>query len=160
MGDVVRAVGQAVDLVVAVALAQHDGVGECGGTRGNVDGGTAGEVEPTEFKGPAVGIPGPVGDGVVDDGSPDEDKDEGGQHTATVGDGADSEGGRNSGEHALVQTEEQVGYLGAADAGLAQHLHEAEVGEVTDEGAARVAEGQGVAPEEPLEADDGDAHHG
>ena len=65
---------------------------------------------------------------------------------------------RDGSEHALVETEEDVGDLGAADAGLAQHLHETKVGEVSDVGAAGVGEAERVAPEEPLEARDGDRH--
>lgn len=91
--DAVRAVGQAVVLVVAGALAEHDAVGEGAGARGDVDGAASGEVVRGELEEPAVGVPGPVGDGVVDDGGPDEHEDDGGEHAATVGDGTDGEGG-------------------------------------------------------------------
>lgn len=63
---------------------------------------------------------------------------------------------RDGSEHALVQAEQDVGQLGAAHAGLAQHLHQSKVGKVTDEGASRVGEGERVAPEEPLESSHGD----
>lgn len=78
VGDVMGPVGEAVDVVVAGALAEHQGVGQGGGARGDVDGRTAGEIETAELEGPAVGVPGPVGDGVVDDGGPDEDEDQAG----------------------------------------------------------------------------------
>ena len=61
---------------IATALAEIDGDGERRSTRRNVHGGTAGEVEAAHDEGPAVGVPGPVGDWVVDDGGPDEDEDE------------------------------------------------------------------------------------
>lgn len=67
---------------------------------------------------------------------------------------------RNRGEHALVQTKEQVRDLGASHTGLTQDLHEAEVGQIANEGAAGVAEGQTIAPEEPLEPHDRYTHHG
>jgi hypothetical protein len=67
---------------------------------------------------------------------------------------------RDGRKHALVEAKEQVRHLGAADAGLAQYLHQAKVGEVPDVGAARVGEGERVAPEEPLEADDGYRYQG
>lgn len=91
--DAVGAVGQAVVLVVAGALAEHDAVGEGAGAGGDVDGAASGEVVRGELEEPAVGVPGPVGDGVVDDGGPDEHEDDGGEHATTVGDGTDSEGG-------------------------------------------------------------------
>lgn len=93
VGDIVGAVGQAVDLVVAGALAQHQRVGQGGGARRDVHGGAAGKVEAAHDKGPAVGVPGPVGDGVVDDGRPDEDEDEGGEHAAAVCGGANGKSG-------------------------------------------------------------------
>ena len=93
VGDVVRAVGQAVVVVVAGALAEHEGVGEGAAARGHVDGATAGEVVAGQVEEPAVGVPSPVGDGVVDDGGPDEHENDGGKHAAAISDSADSEGG-------------------------------------------------------------------
>lgn len=65
---------------------------------------------------------------------------------------------RNGGEHALVEAEENVGDLAATNAGLTEHLHQTKVGEVADEGASLVGEGERITPEEPLEADDRDGH--
>jgi hypothetical protein len=67
---------------------------------------------------------------------------------------------RDGSEHALVQAEENVRDAAATDGGLGEGFPEAEVGQVAKEGAAGVGEGQGVAPEEPLEGDDGGRHHG
>lgn len=86
-----RAVGETLGFGVAVSLAEHDAVGEGAGARGDVDGTAAGEVVGGEFEEPAVGVPGPVGDGVVDDGGPDEDEDDGGEHAAAISDGTDGE---------------------------------------------------------------------
>lgn len=44
-------------------------------------GSSAREIKRTEFKEPATGIPGPAGDGVVDDGGPNENEDAGGHQT-------------------------------------------------------------------------------
>lgn len=152
MGDVVRAVGQAVDLVVAGALAQHEGVGEGSSTRGDVHRRAAGEVEAAHEKRPAVGVPGPVGNGVVDDRRPDEDEDDGGQHATAVRGGTNGKSGsgeqtecqrgdrnprhiitgarrlRDGCKHALEEAEQQIGNLGASDAGLGQHVLETNVG--------------------------------
>lgn len=93
MGDVVRAVREAMAVVVPGALAKHERVGEGGGAGRDVDGRTTGKVETTQLEGPAVGVPGPVGDGIVDDGGPDEDEDQAGQKTASVSSSSDSKGG-------------------------------------------------------------------
>ncbi|KAJ8120267.1 hypothetical protein O1611_g10409 [Lasiodiplodia mahajangana] len=66
---------------------------------------------------------------------------------------------RNGGEHALEEAKEKVGNLGATDRGLGEGLHETEVGEIADVGAAGVREGQTVTPEEPLEVNHGDRQH-
>jgi len=97
VGDVVRAVRQAVCVLVAVALAEHDA--KCQGcrARGDVHRGAAGEVEPAQLVDPAGGVPGPAGDGVVDDRGPDEDEDYAGEHAAAVSGGSDGEGGAGSG---------------------------------------------------------------
>ena len=65
---------------------------------------------------------------------------------------------RDSSEHTLVNGEKQIRDLGAADGGLSQDVHEAEVGQVSHEGPSGVGEGEGVAPEEPLEGDDAGGH--
>lgn len=93
MGDIVGTVGETVNLAVTGALAEHQGVGESGGTGGNVDGSTSGKVEGAEGEQPAVAVPGPVSNRVVDDGGPDEGEDHRGENATTVGDGTKSEGG-------------------------------------------------------------------
>lgn len=50
---------------------------------------SAGEVEAAYLVDPARGIPGPAGEGVIDDGGPDEHEDDAGEHAAAFGDGAD-----------------------------------------------------------------------
>lgn len=79
------------------ALAEVEGDGEAGCAGGDVHGGAAGEVEPAHDGGPAVGVPGPAGDCVVDDGGPDEDEDHEGAEAGAFGDGADGEDGAGSG---------------------------------------------------------------
>lgn len=97
VGDVVRAVGEAVDLGVAGALTQHKGVSESCGTRADVDGGTTSEVETAHLQGPSLEVPGPESNGIVDDRGPDEDEDVGGEHATTISDSANSEGGTKKG---------------------------------------------------------------
>lgn len=78
VGDVVRSVREAGGLSIAGTLAEHDGEGESGGTGRDVDGSTTSEVETAQLERPTVGVPGPVGDGIVHDGGPDENEDDAG----------------------------------------------------------------------------------
>lgn len=188
VGDVMRSVRETGGLGVAGALAEHDGEGEGGGTRRDMDGSTTGKVETTKLERPTVRIPCPVGDGIVHDGGPDENKDDAGQDAGAIYSSTDGEGGtlglgvstvyssfsrkcesqrrereklysRNGREHALIQAKEKVGNLGAADRGLGEGLHETEVAEIADIGAAGMGEGQTVSPKEPLEVHHGDRQH-
>ena len=77
---------------VPAAFAEHEGVGQCSGAGGDMHGGAAGEIEPAHHCHPAGGIPGPAGDGVVDESGPEEHEDDAGKHAAAFGDGADGEG--------------------------------------------------------------------
>lgn len=62
MGTVWQACGGAV----SGALPEHHGVGESSSAGGDVNRGSAGEIESAEEEGPAVRVPCPTGDGVVD----------------------------------------------------------------------------------------------
>lgn len=121
--------------------------------------GATSEVESAHLIRPAGRIPGPAGDRVVDNCSPDEHKHHARQHAAPLSHGTGGERDGDGGEHALVDGEEQVGEPRGGDGWGAQHTLEAEVGQVSDEGAGRVREGQRVAPEEPLEGRDGRGHY-
>lgn len=66
---------------------------------------------------------------------------------------------RNAGKHALVEAQQDI-RKERRSIGLSQSLHETELGEVAQEGVSGSRKGQGVTPEEPLEADDGDRSHG
>ena len=48
--------------------------------------GSAGEIETAHAVYPARGVPGPAGDGVIDDGGPDEHVDDAGEHPTAFGD--------------------------------------------------------------------------
>ena len=80
-----------------------------------MDRSSTGEIKTTEFVGPACWIPGPTGNGVVDDGAPDEHEDYTGEHSRTVDRSTDGESRSDGGEHALVNGKKNVRYLRAAD---------------------------------------------
>lgn len=92
MGDVVGAVGEAVGLVVAIALSEHQSVGEGSSTGADVNRSATSKVEAAHLEGPAVGVPGPVGNRIVDNGGPDEDEDNGGKHAGAISGSANGEG--------------------------------------------------------------------
>lgn len=86
-------VGSVVEFLSAMAppLSEHVRVAQRSATGCNVDGGSSGEVQATELEDPTRGIPGPAGDGVVDDGGPAEHVDDAGQDPASFGNGTYSE---------------------------------------------------------------------
>lgn len=89
VSDVVRAVVEFVS-TVTTTLAEHQRVGESGGTGGNVHRSTTCEVETSELEYPTGCVPGPAGNRVVNDGGPDEHEDDAREHAATLSDGANS----------------------------------------------------------------------
>jgi len=91
MRDIVGAVWQAVHFVVASPLPQHESVGESGSTGADMDGSTTGEVEAAHLEGPAVWVPCPVGNGVINDGSPNKEENDHGPHTSTISSTANGE---------------------------------------------------------------------
>ena len=72
---------------VSPTLAKVDGDGEGGGSGDDVDRSSSGKVESTESVGPAVGVPCPAGEGVVDTGCRDKDEDEDVDELTMIGDG-------------------------------------------------------------------------
>lgn len=94
---------------------------------------TTSVVETTHYERPAIGVPGPESDRVVDNGRPNEDEDDGGENAHAVDGSTDSEGRamilsvggeegsrymsnlRDGGKHALVKTEHQIRKIGTAD---------------------------------------------
>ncbi|KAI6771075.1 hypothetical protein HG531_009930 [Fusarium graminearum] len=85
----------------------------------------AGKVEE-----PAVSVPGPVCDRVVDNGGPEEHEDDGWEDATSVCHGTN---GKSSSKHALVKTEENIRKSRGA-VGLGKCLHETELGEIAKEG--------------------------
>jgi len=155
MRNIVGTVWQAVHFVVASPLPQHESVGKSGSTGANVDGSTTSEIEAAQFKGPAIWVPGPVGKGVINDSSPNKEENDHGPHTGTISSTANGESRGDSGKHALVQAEQDLGKRRAANTRLSKDLSQANVVEVSNIRAAIGSEGEGVAPEEPLKSHDG-----
>ena len=156
-GDVVRT---EVHHHVLVAATEDPGVSESRKTGADLDGAATSVVENTPLEGPAVGAPDPEGKGAVDESKPEKDEDHGGEDATPLSDGTNNEGGSDGGEHHLVEGVEEAGDEGGALGRGSEDFSKAEVGEVAD---VRVAgfdrEGERVAPEVPLEDDDGEGHH-
>ena len=159
MCDVMRTVIELMG-TVASPLPEHHRVCEGGGTRRDVHRCSSRKIQPSHLVGPPTRVPRPAGDGIVDDGGPDEHENDTGQHAPTLRDGTRSQGDSDGREHALIYGEEKIGDLVGADGGACKNVHEAEIREVTDEWAGRVGECQRIAPEEPLEAGDARGHDG
>ena len=125
--------------------------------------GATSEVETSELEDPARGIPGPAGDRIIDNRGPDEDEDYACEHAAAVGSGSDGEGRarksllagckmeeeknvRDSCEHALVESVQQIRDLWTAHTWLCKDIVEAKIREVANEGARGVRECKRIAP--------------
>lgn len=65
---------------------------------------------------------------------------------------------RNTGKHALEDSEEEIWHLGATHRWGSQYIPESEVLQITNVCTSGVGEGQRVSPEEPLEGYDADGH--
>lgn len=142
-----------------VTLAADKSVGKSTGTRGHVDGTTTGIVKVTQAGKPSVRVPGPAGNGGVDNGQPDEEvKHHGAESGALVGT-TDHNHTSNGSEHTLVDHVEDIGHRGN-NGGSTQAVLEAKVVKVTNELVGGVGESQRVAPEEPLEGNEGRTHDG
>lgn len=107
---------------------------------------------------PPVGVPRPARDGAVHNRRPEEAK-HNRRHDAAALKGAahqDLHGARA--EQQLVEAEQDVGEVGAADRRARHDAAQQKVAQVADEGARRLGVGQRVAPEHPLDRDRG-RHH-
>ena len=76
----------------AAALAEEEGVRKSSHAGGDMDGRATGKIETAELVDPPARVPGPAGDGVVDEGCPYEHEDEAGGDAAAIRDGADCKG--------------------------------------------------------------------
>lgn len=142
-----------------VTLAADKSVGKSTGTRGHVDGATTGVVKITQGGKPSARVPGPAGNGGVDDGQPDEKvKHHGAKSGALVGT-TNHNHTSNGSKHTLVDHVEDIGH-GRDDGGSTQAVLEAKVLKSTNELVGVVGKGQRVAPEEPLEGNEGRTHNG
>jgi hypothetical protein len=74
--------------------------------------------------------------------------------------GTNSKSHGNSSEHALIDSEEEIGNLGGANRGGSESVTETNILQITDEFACGVRESKGVTPEEPLEGNDSRSHDG
>ena len=100
--------------------------------------------------------PGPAGERAVDNRHPNEGKDHRGEDAAAFCETAHEDADGDTCELHLVEAVEQLRDEGRAGRRGIEDVHEAEVSEVANEAIrGRAGEGEGVAPEEPVEDDDG-----
>lgn len=66
---------------------------------------------------------------------------------------------RDGREHALIHSEEKIRDSSTANGRLSQGVHEAKVGQISNEPASGVREREGESPEEPLKRDHASGHH-
>lgn len=126
----------------------------------NVDRSTTSKVERRQVVKPAIGVPGPASNGAVDNGSPQEGKYQGRNDAATLKGSTNHDLDGASAEEKLVQAEHNLRDEGRTRRRRNLDIHEAEVGEVANEGTGGAAVGERVTPEHPLESGDGHDHEG
>lgn len=97
-GDERDVVGAEVEHHLLVTTTENPRVGESRHTGSNLDGTTTGVIEDAVVVCPAIDVPGPAGNGAVDQCRPEEDKHHGGEHTTALSDGTDHEGGSDGAE--------------------------------------------------------------
>ena len=127
--------------------------------------GAAGKVEHAPLKEPAIRRPHPMGQGAVDESCPQHDEDDVAAKAHAFGDGARDERRRDDGELALKHDKNEF-----RDALIAVELSmrdsgQSQIGPIkTEEAAHGLPEGEAVAHQHPLHADDGHGdeavHHG
>lgn len=103
---------------------------------------------------PAVGVPRPAGDRAVDDGRPEEAKDQRWNDAAALKSATDDNLDSAGAEQQLVQAEYNLRDSGVARGRRRHDILEPKVGQVADERACRSAVGQAVSPEHPLNGHD------
>lgn len=97
---VVRLVSQPLRPVPS-PLAQVERDGERGAPGRDVYGSPSGVIETAHDEAPSLGVPGPTGDGAVDDGEPDEHEQADLGETTSFGESSAGEGDGDAGEHVL-----------------------------------------------------------
>lgn len=81
-----------------LAFPKDHGIGQGRHARADFDRASTGIVHDTIFESPTVGVPGPTGNGVVDQGGPEERPDEEGHESASLGDSTCHDGSRDTTE--------------------------------------------------------------
>jgi len=126
-------------------------------------------VEDTPLEGPSVGAPYPVGNWVVDDGSPAEDEDQSGKHSTSLSSSSKQNGGYKGSEHLNISAgphkqqmthhlicSEYNGWdsvVGFTDR-LVQDSPEPDMGTISQKDTTGSRKDKTVSDEEPLERND------
>jgi len=159
VGDVM---GTVVELLGAVTapLSKHVGVGERSASGGDMYRCSTGKVEAAHAEHPTRRIPCPAGNGVVNNGCPDEHVDDAGKHPSSFSNGSNGKCDSDGCEHALVDGKHQIGDAGTSNGWSTEHVHVTKVIECANVLSSLVRKGERIAPEEPLEADNRRRHDG
>lgn len=116
---------------VALALAEEDGNGKSSGTRGNVHGCPASEVQTAHLVRPAkADVPCPVSDGAVDDGDKGKGEDQDGPETSTISEGTACDDNGDASEHHLVDAVKELRNSSSAGGCIDVDAHQSEVVQV------------------------------
>jgi len=132
-------------------------------------------VEDTPLEGPSIGAPYPVGDWVVDDGSPAEDENQSGKHSTSLSSSSKQNGGYKGSKHLNISPsphkhqmthhlicseyngwDSVVGFPNR----LIQDSPESDMGTISQKDTTGGRKDEAVSNEEPLERNDGERDDG
>jgi hypothetical protein len=150
-------VGKAALARIAEALAHHQGHDQGRYARADVNHDAAREVEHAHLGHPAAVAPNPVGQGIVDQGRPQQREQRIGRELEALGVGARDERRRDDGEHHLIGEEQHVRNGVALPWRQIHTAHERE-GQTADEPAVIGTVGQRVPEEHPLQGHESQHH--
>jgi hypothetical protein len=102
-------------------------------TRSNMNRCTASEIKAAHLRRPAIGIPCPACDGIVDRSRPHEHEHYTRQHASALCNGADCESNSNASKHSLIHCKQEIRNLGTTYTRRAEDVSEADIVEVADE---------------------------
>lgn len=140
-------------LTLVVTLSKNESVSQRSPTTGDVDRASSSKIEGWQVVQPAIGVPCPACDWAVNNGGPEEGKDQRWKDAATLEGASNHDLDSAGAEQHLIEAEDDLGDVDRAGRGSGDNVLHAEVGQVTNEGVGSARVGKRVTPEHPLEAD-------
>lgn len=141
-------------VAVKLSLSEYQSIGQGRATTGDVDRATTSIIERRQVIQPAAAVPGPAGDGAVNDGGPPETEEQRRDDTTALESTTNHDHDCADAEEQLIQAKDNLGKIGATRGRCSRNILKTEVCEISDEWAGCSRIGKRITPEHPLEGDD------